>query len=41
MKIKSQEMKIYQIFVVPIGNAKVMKKMEFHPRSLVIKDYQE
>ena len=33
--------KTYQIFVVPIDNAKTTKKLEFHPEALVIKYHQK
>ena len=34
-------MKIYQLFVVPIGNEKITEEIEFHPRAPVQKYHQE
>ena len=35
--MKGQEMKKHQFFVVPIGDSKNYRKMEFHPRAPVLK----
>ena len=37
MNIEGQEMERYQLFAVPIGNAKITEEIEFHPRAPVIK----
>ena len=34
-------MKTYQLFVVPVGNAKIAEEIEFHPRAPVLKYHQE
>ena len=39
--IKGQDTKTYQLFVVPIGNAKNYRKIGFHPISPVLKYHQE
>ena len=41
INIKVQETKTYYLFVVPIGNAKIEERIDFHPRSPVIKFHQE
>ena len=33
--------KIFQIFRVPIGNAKITRKLQFHPEAPVIKYHQK
>ena len=33
--------KTYQIFGVPVGNAKITKKVQFHPAAPVIKYHQK
>ena len=37
MNIEGQDMETYQFFVVPIGNAKTMEVIDFHPISPVLK----
>ena len=39
-KFRGDDLKIY-IFGVPIGNAKMEKKVQFHPASAVIKYHQK
>ena len=34
-------MKTYPLFVVPIGNPKIIDKIEFHPKAPVLKYHQE
>ena len=37
MNIEVQVMEIYQIFLVPMGNAKITEELEFQPRAAVLK----
>ena len=37
MNIEGQDTETYQIFVVPIGNAKITEEIEFQPRATVLK----
>ena len=39
--IKGQEIKTYQLYVVPIGNEKITETIEFHPESPVLKYHQK
>ena len=41
VNIKVQDMKQYQLFIVPIGNAKITEIIEFHPESPMLKYHQE
>ena len=40
-EFRGNDTKIYQIFEVPIGNAKITKKLQFHPAAPVIKYHQK
>ena len=40
-KFRGDDTKTYQIFGVPIGNAKITRKVRFHPASPVIKYHQK
>ena len=40
-KFRGDDTKTYQIFEVPIGNAKITRKVQFHPAALVIKYHQK
>ena len=37
MNSECQEMGTYQIFVVPMGNAKITEELDFHPRAPVLR----
>ena len=37
MNIEGQEIVTYQIFVVPMSNAKISEDLEFYPRAPVLK----
>ena len=37
MNIEGQEMKTYQIFVVPICNTKIIQEIQIHPREPFLK----
>ena len=39
--IRGQEIKTYQLYVVPIGSAKITEKIEFHSEAPVLKYHQE
>ena len=39
-KCRDDDTKIFQIFEVPIGNAKITIKVQFHPAAPVIKYHQ-
>ena len=39
-KFRGDGTKIYQIFGVPIGNAKITRKLQFHPAAPVVKYHQ-
>ena len=39
--IRGQETKTYNLFVVPIGNAKITEKIVFHPEAPVLKCHQK
>ena len=38
---RGDDTKTYQIFAVPIGNAKTTRKVQFHPAAPVIKYHQK
>ena len=40
-KFRADDTKTYQIFGVPIGNAKMTRKVQFHPAASVIKYHQK
>ena len=40
IKLRGDDTKTYQIFGVPIGNAKITRKSQFHPAAPVIKYHQ-
>ena len=40
-KFRSDDTKTFQIFGVPIGNAKITRKLQFHPAAPVIKYHQK
>ena len=40
-KFRGDDTKIFQIFGVPIGNAKITRKVQFHPEAPVIKYHQK
>ena len=39
-KYRGDDTKKYQIFGVPIGNAKTTEEIQFHPAAIVIKYHQ-
>ena len=41
MNIKGQGTKTYQLYVVPIGNAKITENIQFHPEATVLKYHQK
>ena len=41
MNIKVPENKMYQLYVVAIGNTKIIEKLEFHPEAPGLKYYQK
>ena len=40
-KFRGDDTKTFQIFVVPIGNAKMTRKVQFHPAGPLIKYHQK
>ena len=40
-KFRGDDSKTFQIFGVPIGNAKIPRKVKFHPAAPLIKYYQK
>ena len=40
-KFRGNDTKIFQTFGVPIGNAKITRKLQFHPAAPVIKYHQK
>ena len=40
-KFRGYDTKTFQIFGVPIGNAKITRKVQFHPAAPVIKYHQK
>ena len=40
-KFRGDDTKIFQIFGVPIGNAKITRKVQFHPAAPLIKYHQK
>ena len=40
-KFRGDDTKTYQIFGVPIGNAKITRNVQFHPASPAIKYHQK
>ena len=40
-KVRDDDTKTFQIFRVPIGNAKITRKVKFHPAASVIKYHQK
>ena len=40
-KFRGDDTKIFQIFGVPIGNAEITRKVQFHPAAPVIKYHQK
>ena len=40
-KFRGDDTKISQIFGLPIGNAKITRKLQFHPAATLIKDHQK
>ena len=40
-KFRGDDTKIFQIFGVPIGNAKITRKLQFHPAAPVMKYHQK
>ena len=40
-RFRGDDPKVFQIFGVPIGNAKITRKVQFHPAAPVIKYHQK